>query len=92
MCPLLAWMLGAVRQPRMTSACCNMLTPLTQVLTLPMGTLCEGKSSLQSSFLPDCVGHHSRHQQSSNQKYPHVRIHTALNDTGIKCLTFLRQL
>lgn len=41
-CPLLAGMLGAVQQPRMTSACCNMLTPLAQVLTLPKGTQCEG--------------------------------------------------
>lgn len=61
MCPLLAGMLGAVQQPRMTSACCNMLTPLTQVLTLPRGTLCAGKSSLQSSFICNCVGHRSRH-------------------------------
>lgn len=60
-CPLLVGMLGAVQQPRMTSACCNMLTRLAQVLTLPKGTQCEGKSSLQSSFVCSCVGHHSRH-------------------------------
>lgn len=51
MCPLLAGMLGAVQQPRVTSACCNMLTPLTRVHTLLKGTPCEGKSSLQPSLL-----------------------------------------
>lgn len=40
MCPLLPGMLGAVQQPRVTSACCNMLTPLTWVHTLLKGP-CE---------------------------------------------------